>query len=32
MWEAWAVRAHVKPYPEGGGGKKGAGKKKPAGE
>jgi arylsulfatase A-like enzyme len=29
-WEAWAVRAHVKPYPEGGGRKKGAGKKKAA--
>jgi arylsulfatase len=31
-WEAWAVRAHVKPYPEGDGGKKGAGKKKAAAE
>lgn len=28
-WEAWAERAHVKPYPnEGGGKKKGKGKKK----
>lgn len=27
-WEAWAERAHVKPYPgEGGGKKKGKGKK-----
>jgi arylsulfatase len=29
-WEAWAVRAHVKPYPDGGGRKKNAGKKKTA--
>ena len=25
-WEVWAERAHVKPYPEGGGGKNGKGK------
>jgi arylsulfatase A-like enzyme len=30
-WEAWAERAHVKPYPEGGG-KKGVGKKKATAE